>query len=168
MRWTEIVNESAHEGWVQIQSAIPDVTGDDTQAAMDQYGATELVSQTPADPGDSFSRDIYTYMNPEKTIKVVLYPSYDPGNGGYHLVSVYKREGVEEMQEEASEDFSVSLPDRIVDYWTKQEITGPERDRRMANIQRIIANEPVTDEATHNAVAFRVGVLAGIHKPLRG
>jgi hypothetical protein len=119
MRWTEIVNESAHEGWVQIQSAVPDVTGDDTQAAMDQYNATELVSQTPADPGDSFSRDIYTYMNPEKTIKVVLNPSYDPGNGGYHLVSVYKREAVEEMQEDA-EVSSAGVPDKAIDQLTKQ------------------------------------------------
>lgn len=84
------ITESTHDGWTLIQQPTPDVTGDDAQGTMDQYGTTELVSKTPADPGAEFSRDILTYMNPDKTTKVVMYPSYDGGNGEYYVISVYK------------------------------------------------------------------------------
>ncbi len=91
MRDLMTITESPNDGWTVIQHGTPDVTGDDAQAALDDYNAHDLVDKSPADPGDSYSRNIYTYMNAEKTFKVVLSPSYDGGNGEYFIVSVYQR-----------------------------------------------------------------------------
>lgn len=90
MRDLMTITESTHDGWTIVQHPSPDVTGDDAHDTIEHYGATELVSKAPADPGDEFSRDILTYMNPEKTIKVVMSPSYDGGNGEHYVISVYK------------------------------------------------------------------------------
>lgn len=85
------MNES--EGsWTVIQKGVPDVTGDDAQAAMDEYGTTDLVQREPADPSDEFSRDVLTYMNPERNVKVVMRPSYDGSNGEYYVITVYRRD----------------------------------------------------------------------------
>ena len=90
VRETQVVeSDSAPEKW-EVVSSTQDVTGDDAEAAIEAYAAHDLVDQKPADPGNRFSRDIYTYMNADKNIKVVLTPSYDGGNGGYNVVTVYR------------------------------------------------------------------------------
>lgn len=61
----------------------------------------------------------------------------------------------------------MNIPTRIKDYWTGREVTGPEAERKLANIARIAA-EPQDTEAQTNAVWFRINTIAGNLRPLRG
>lgn len=83
------ISESQAE-WVKDYSVL-DVTGDDGEAALDDNNAHELVSKVKADANDEHSRDILTYMNPEKTVKVEFYPFYDGANGNCFTVTVSRR-----------------------------------------------------------------------------
>ncbi len=86
----ESLKEATTEAWTCVQKPTPDVTGDDADSVMSEYGTTDLVRREPADPSDEFSRDVLTYMNPERTAKVVMRPSYDGGNGEYYMISAYR------------------------------------------------------------------------------
>lgn len=93
VRENGIVNETQEEeiqrAWTLVYGPTNDVTGDDVDSTMEEYDAKELVSRQKADPSDEHSRDILTYMNPEKNVKMVLYPNYDGANGEYYTISVY-------------------------------------------------------------------------------
>ena len=85
-----ILTESTEDGWQRIRGPEEDVTGDLSHDIPEEFDA-HLVDKTPADPGDRFSGDIYTFMNAEKTIKIVMTPRWDASNGNYSAISVYKR-----------------------------------------------------------------------------
>lgn len=58
-----------------------------------------------------------------------------------------------------------TVPTSIRDYWTGIEHTGAERERRAANIERVIRT--ATPDESDSSLWFRVSTLAGHLKPLR-
>lgn len=82
------VNEDASE-WKHVKGPVHDVTGDDVDWILDEWNCRTLVSRVPADSSEH-ARDVLTYMNPDKTIKAVLTPSYDGANGSYYIINVYE------------------------------------------------------------------------------
>ena len=63
----------------------------------------------------------------------------------------------------------VKRPTFLRDYWTGKEITGPVAERKLSNIDRIMAEQ---DQATmtpeqRNSLWWRVNTISGVLKPIR-
>lgn len=83
------ITESTESSWKLINSTT-DVTGDDSDSWMTEYGTTELVQKKPADSSE-FARDILTYMNPARDTKLVMTPTWDGGNGSCYRLELYRK-----------------------------------------------------------------------------
>ncbi len=87
---TRLSEATILNGWELVYGPVQDVTGDSCHDIPEEYGAHDLVDSTPADPTDEHTRNILTFMNPEKTTKIVMHPAYDGRNGEYYSICVYK------------------------------------------------------------------------------